>query len=344
MASSGSKGSVTRLSNPSAGPFNLAPLITVRLSGDNYLYWRTQVTQVLRSHLLLGFVDGSFACPSEEIDNPKLADDAQAPRRLYNPEFSAWHQQDPAILSAIMSTSTESVQEMILFASTAAEAWASLAASFSSQSTARPPNPGGGSYSGGGQRSGDRGGGDYRGNRGDGNRGARPSGEGGGGRPICQICDKPGHKASSCFKRFKQDYLGVDNDGRYMERQVAATTTHGHGQTGAYNVDSGWYMDTGATDHLTNHLDKLTLKDSYTGTDQVTVWARGLSCLFQRLTKISQACTSIQRTSIMPRPPCPPMLGRVLLPARIRFILEIRLLRPDPLPRLRKPGVLHRVA
>jgi hypothetical protein len=149
MASSGSKGSVTRLSNPSlnfntassasssAGPFNFAPLITVRLSGDNYLYWRAQVTQVLRSHLLLGFVDGSFACPSEEIDNPKLADDAQAPRRLYNPEFSAWHQQDAAILSAIMSTSTESVQGMILFASTAAEAWASLAASFSSQSTAR---------------------------------------------------------------------------------------------------------------------------------------------------------------------------------------------------------------
>jgi hypothetical protein len=54
-----------------------------------------------------------------------------------------------------------------------------------------------------------------------------------------------------------------------MERQVAAATTHGHGQTGAYNVDSGWYMDTGATDHLTNHLNKLTVKDTYTGTDQV---------------------------------------------------------------------------
>jgi hypothetical protein len=36
------------------------------------------------------------------------------------------------------------------------------------------------------------------------------------------------------------------------------------------------------------------------------------------------------------------MPGRVLLPARICF-LEIRLLRPDPLLRLRKPGVLHRV-
>jgi hypothetical protein len=36
-----------------------------------------------------------------------------------------------------MSTSTESVQGMILFAATAAEAWTSLADSFSSQSTTR---------------------------------------------------------------------------------------------------------------------------------------------------------------------------------------------------------------
>ncbi|KAK1642790.1 hypothetical protein QYE76_060595 [Lolium multiflorum] len=460
MASSGSKGSSTRLSNPSlnfttsgsssssAGPFNFAPLITVRLGGENYLYWRAQVVQVLRSHLLLGFVDGTFPCPAEEIDNPKVADDAQAPRRLYNPEFTAWHQQDAAILSAIMSTSTESVQGILLFASTSAEAWSSLAASFSSQSTARymgirsqlqdlkkldmsasvyfnkiqtlsdtltsigyplrqeeftayvlagldddydpladmtrsklrvvqsndeymteehentmhvdaessdseplsctgkegfpesddeededdhddtadnaeeqriearkvelrgnqggfqsantsyrgsqgkpvfrsdyrgpdqrftprpsfsPRQPPSVSYSGGGgSRTGDRG--DYRGNyvRGDGgDRGARGNAGGGGGgtRPVCQICDKTGHKASSCFKRFKQDFLGVDNDVRYMERQVAAATTHG--QTSSYNVDSGWYMDTGATDHLTNHLDKLTVKENYNGTDQV---------------------------------------------------------------------------
>jgi hypothetical protein len=131
---------------------------------------------------------------------------------------------------------------------------------------------GGGSRPGQGDRGGDRadrGGdrGNYGGDRGfSSDRGAR-SGGGSGNRPVCQICDKPGHKASSCFKRFKQDYLGVDNDGRYMERQVAAATTPG--QTSSYSVDSGWYMDTGATDHLTNHLDKLTVKENYNGTDQV---------------------------------------------------------------------------
>jgi histone deacetylase 1/2 len=52
-----------------------------------------------------------------------------------------------------------------------------------------------------------------------------------------------------------------------MDRQVAAATTHG--QTSSYNADPAWYMDTGATDHLTNSLEKLTVKENYNGTDQV---------------------------------------------------------------------------
>jgi hypothetical protein len=67
-------------SSPSAssspGPFNFAPLLTVRLSSDNYIYWRAQVTQVFRSHLLLAFLDGSFPCPTAEIDNPAFKTDA----------------------------------------------------------------------------------------------------------------------------------------------------------------------------------------------------------------------------------------------------------------------------
>jgi hypothetical protein len=42
-----------------------------------------------------------------------------------------------ALMSAIMSTYTEEVQGLIMFASSAQDAWSTLAASFSSQSTAR---------------------------------------------------------------------------------------------------------------------------------------------------------------------------------------------------------------
>lgn len=88
----------------------------------------------------------------------------------------------------------------------------------------------------------------------------------GGSRPTCQICSKLGHVASCCFKRFNHNFLGAGNDGRYMERQVSAfsaTTSRG----GA--VDPCWYADTAATDHLTNDLDKLTMKEQYRGHDHV---------------------------------------------------------------------------
>jgi hypothetical protein len=73
----------------SSGPFNFAPYVTIRLNGGNYLYWRAQVLNVLRSHLLTGFVDGTFPCPAELITNPALATDAKAPLLMYNPVFTA---------------------------------------------------------------------------------------------------------------------------------------------------------------------------------------------------------------------------------------------------------------
>lgn len=36
-----------------------------------------------------------------------------------------------------------------------------------------------------------------------------------------------------------------------------------------YGVDSNWYTDTGATDHITRELNKLAVHDVYNGTDQI---------------------------------------------------------------------------
>jgi hypothetical protein len=36
-----------------------------------------------------------------------------------------------------------------------------------------------------------------------------------------------------------------------------------------YDVDTNWYMDTDATDHITGELEKLTTHDKYLGGDQV---------------------------------------------------------------------------
>jgi hypothetical protein len=37
----------------------------------------------------------------------------------------------------------------------------------------------------------------------------------------------------------------------------------------SYSVDNIWYTNTGATDHITGELEKLSLHEKYNGTDQV---------------------------------------------------------------------------
>jgi hypothetical protein len=87
--------------------------------------------------LIYGFVDDCLPCPLEVILNPELLTKATAPPTVTYPEFLAWHQQDQAILSAIVSSLTKSVIGMVMLVSTSREAWETLEASFASQSTAR---------------------------------------------------------------------------------------------------------------------------------------------------------------------------------------------------------------
>ncbi|KAK1632268.1 hypothetical protein QYE76_006583 [Lolium multiflorum] len=65
-----------------------------------------------------------------------------------------------------------------------------------------------------------------------------------GAKVPCQLCGIEGHLASRCHRRFKQDFLGIGNDGRGNEKQAALAT---QGSTSSYPVDPTWYMDTGAT-------------------------------------------------------------------------------------------------
>jgi hypothetical protein len=65
------------------------------------------------------------------------------------------------------------------------------------------------------------------------------------GKIPCQVCGKTGHEALRCYKRFDASYISED-------KQANAEVT-------SYNVDTDWYIDTGATDHITLKLDKLTM-------------------------------------------------------------------------------------
>jgi hypothetical protein len=124
----------------------------------------------------------------------------------------------------------------------------------SNQSSANIASRGRGGF--GGRRGG--GGCGSPGGRGRGNGGRGRGSNNGGFRPRfngkCQIYLKEGHNAINCWYRFDEDLAAE-------EKNVNAVHTYG--------VDTNWYTDTGATDHITSNLEKLAIHDKYHGGDQI---------------------------------------------------------------------------
>lgn len=77
----------------------------------------------------------------------------------------------------------------------------------------------------------------------------------------CQVCNKFGHDALHCRNRFNHAFQPEDN------RERSGNSAN----TGSYSVDPHWYADTGATDHLTSDLDRLSFQECYSGKDQFHV-------------------------------------------------------------------------
>jgi hypothetical protein len=70
--------------------------------------------------------------------------------------------------------------------------------------------------------------------------------------------------------------------------------------TASYGSDNNWYIDSGATDHITGELDKLTMHNAYNGTDQIHA-ANGTGMEISHI-----------GTSIIPTPPRNFVLNNVL--------------------------------
>ncbi|XP_019417294.1 PREDICTED: uncharacterized protein LOC109328330 [Lupinus angustifolius] len=76
---------------------------------------------------------------------------------------------------------------------------------------------------------------------------------------VCQFCERPGHSAKKCYKIHG-----------YPKRQGTRPSVHMATHTSPLQ-NSSWIMDTGASHHITQDLQQLTMANTYPGSDQVLV-------------------------------------------------------------------------
>jgi len=110
---------------------NLTPLVSLKLEGPNYIPWSFTIIPILKSHELMGIVDGSEPCPSQFL--PPTPDKEGA----LDPAYSLWVKKDQFILSWLNITLSENVLSAIYGLQTSHQVWKFLATKFASPSCTR---------------------------------------------------------------------------------------------------------------------------------------------------------------------------------------------------------------
>jgi hypothetical protein len=84
---------------------SITSLITIRLTRDNFLLWKTQAAPALRAAHLYGYVDGTISAPPPTVKEGTGAD----AKEVANPEFLRWYQQDQLVLIALLGSMSEDI-------------------------------------------------------------------------------------------------------------------------------------------------------------------------------------------------------------------------------------------
>lgn len=77
----------------------------------------------------------------------------------------------------------------------------------------------------------------------------------------CQICFRKNHTATSYWYKFKKNYVPNQAPNR---RSAYIAENGGH-------RDGAWYLDSGATNHISNDFNNLNISSEYKGSDQLAV-------------------------------------------------------------------------
>ncbi|XP_020972810.1 uncharacterized protein LOC110269359 [Arachis ipaensis] len=92
-------------------------------------------------------------------------------------------------------------------------------------------------------------------------------------KPQCQICDKIGHTAKTCWYRYSEEQYDAGYNEEGYNNQITQPKANYSNvlATPATIQDPNWYLDSGATHHMTHDEQNLMEKEEYGGNEQVVI-------------------------------------------------------------------------
>ena len=96
-------------------------------------------------------------------------------------------------------------------------------------------------------------------------------------KPLCQICGRMGHIALKCFYRFGVRYQNQFQNQKALGDYSADESSTPVSQSQAYIAspmtvnDASWFLDSGATHHVTSTTDSMNTNSEYSGTGKLAL-------------------------------------------------------------------------
>ena len=102
--------------------------VSLKLTRDNFLLWRTQILPVLAAYDVMDHIDQ---------DPPEMSILNQEGQSITNPAYKVWFKTDKVVLAIINSSLTESTMPIVVGKETAKDAWSAIIRNFAGKSQAR---------------------------------------------------------------------------------------------------------------------------------------------------------------------------------------------------------------
>jgi hypothetical protein len=120
-------GAISAASGSTVSLHSITSMITIRLSRDNFLLWKTQAVPALRAAHLYGYIDSTVVKPPPTLVEGTGPD----AKEVANPAFLRWFQQDQLVLLALLGSMSEDLVGQMTRLTTSKVVWDTLHAMFS---------------------------------------------------------------------------------------------------------------------------------------------------------------------------------------------------------------------